>query len=237
MEWTLDQVGLHANPLMTPEGRQEIGELCKAHRLRVSSLTGDCFMQAPFWKARGATRTSLLDDFRAVAQACAAVGATYVVVPLVDNGRLDDRNQEDRLVGDLLEEAAQFQAASVKIVFEIDYGPQELARFIERLPATSFGVNYDIGNSASLGFDPVEELSAYGHRVDNVHVKDRLLHGTTVPLGTGNADFNRVFTELARLKYRGNYILQTARAADGDHVSALVRYRDMVASWIEKHGA
>jgi hexulose-6-phosphate isomerase len=84
---------------------------------------------------------------------------------------------------------------------------------------------------------PADEIAAYGQRIVNVHIKDRVLGGTTVPLGTGSADFESVFAALAKAGYRGNYILQTARAQDGDHAGALCRYRDMAANWIAKHGA
>ena len=70
---------------------------------------------------------------------------------------------------------------------------------------------------AAAGFDPAEEIEAYGHRILSVHVKDRVLGGSTVPLGSGNADFEAVFAALGRVRYVGNYILQTARATDGDH--------------------
>ncbi len=121
----------------------------------------------------------------------------------------------------------------MKIIFESDYPPPALREFIARLPAAHFGINYDIGNSAALGFDSVEEIGAYGARIDNVHVKDRVLGGTTVPLGTGNANFPAVFRALKRSGYAGNFILQTARAADGDHAAALRRYRDMVTDWLK----
>ena len=45
-------------------------------------------------------------------------------------------------------------------------------------------VNYDTGNSASLGFDPVEEFKSYGHKITDLHIKDRLLGDASVPLGT-----------------------------------------------------
>jgi hexulose-6-phosphate isomerase len=32
--------------------------------------------------------------------------------------------------------------------------------------------------------------------------------------------------------YRGDLVLQTARAADGDHAGALTRYRDQVRAWV-----
>jgi hexulose-6-phosphate isomerase len=69
-----------------------------------------------------------------------------------------------------------------------------------------------------------------------VHVKDRIIGGTTVPLGTGSADFEAVFNELGRISYRGNFILQTARAIDEDHATPLSRYRDMTALWMSRSG-
>jgi L-ribulose-5-phosphate 3-epimerase len=237
MEWTLDQEGLYENPLLTAAGQAEIRELRKSHGLAISSLTGDCFMQSPFWKAQGDEAALLLRDFRAVAEACASVGISMMVVPLVDNGWLENRAQEDFLVDVLKKESTFLSSLGVKVVFESDFGPAELARFIGRLEPALFGVNYDIGNSAGLGMNPADEIAAYGDRILNVHIKDRLLAGTTVPLGTGNADFDTVFAALGRAGYAGTYILQTARAADGQHAEVLSHYRDMAVDWLARHGA
>jgi len=237
MEWTLDQELLYDNPLLTSAGQAEINNLCRKHSIEVASLTGDCFMQSPFWKAESLERDVLEQDFIAVARACSAVGISMIVVPLVDNGRLETLAQEDVLISFLQEKVNLFESLGVKIVFESDFTPDNLARFIDRLDPKFFGVNYDIGNSASLGMNPIEEIEAYGHRIINVHIKDRLLGGTTVPLGTGNADFDAVFSALARRGYSGNYILQTARAIDGEHTKVLCEYRNMASGWITHYGA
>lgn len=237
MEWTLDQERLYENPLLTAEGQAVIRHRNARHKFEIPSLTGDCFMQVPFWKAQDVERESLERDFREIAKACSAVGVSMMVIPLVDNGRIENSGQEDVLVSFLQKEAPFLAELNVRVIFESDFAPAELARFIERLDSAHFGINYDIGNSAALGFDPAEELAAYGKRIVNVHVKDRVLGGATVPLGTGNANFDNVFRGLARLGYRGKYILQTARAANGDHAAMLCRYRDMTADWIARHAA
>ena len=228
MEWTLDQEGLRDNPLLTREGRDEIRRLSAASGLKVVSVTGDCFMHAPFYKADGASRRALLADFEAIVAACADLAITCLVMPLVDNGALEDERLEQVLRGELEQRHALLQRARVSVVFESDFAPPRLRDFIATFPAQQFGINYDIGNSAALGYDPGEEIEAYGTRILNVHVKDRVRGGTTVPLGTGSADLPRVFRLLRAADYRGNYILQTARAADGDHAGVLRRYRDMV---------
>jgi L-ribulose-5-phosphate 3-epimerase len=235
MEWTLDQELLYENPLLTETGQSKIRALCKLHELNIPSLTGDCFMQAPLWKAEGQQRIALERDFVEIVKGCSAVGISMLVVPLVDNGRLEDVDQEDALVR-FLETQADFLAANrQKVAFESDYVPEELARFIARLDPDLFGINYDIGNSAALGFSAHKEFAAYGQRVFNVHVKDRVLGGTTVALGTGSANFDAVFAALAQINYRGNFILQTARDADGNHADALCTYRDMTVDWLKRY--
>lgn len=237
MEWTLDQERLYENPLLIQDGQAQIRTLCRRHALAIPSLTGDCFMQAPFWKTHGAEQEALQRDFVSIAAACAVVGISIIVVPLVDNGRLDSPAERDALREFLGRQGGFLSERGLKVIFESDLGPAELAEFIESFDPTTFGINYDIGNSAALGFDPAEEIAAYGARIVNVHIKDRVLGGTTVPLGSGNANFDRVFAALSRARYDGNYVLQTARASDGDHAGALVRYRDMSVKWLHAHGA
>ena len=45
------------------EGRKKILELKKSHKLIVNSLTGDCFMEKPFWKVKGELQHKLKLQF------------------------------------------------------------------------------------------------------------------------------------------------------------------------------
>ena len=233
MEWTIDQDRLRENPLMTEDGQQAILALSGEHGVRIPSLTGDCFMQAPFWKVDAVVRDVLVADLDHLLGACSRHGIEFVVIPLVDNGKIERDSEGDTLKRVLLARQDLLPQHKVKIVFESDLPPRELARFMAAFPAEMFGINYDSGNSASLGYDSDEEIEAYAPRILNVHIKDRIRGGTTVPLGTGNADLARTIRLIERSGYRGQYILQTARAADGDHAGALTRYRDMTVGWIE----
>ena len=237
LEWTLDQEKLYDNPLMTKSGQAQIRLLSERHQIAIPNLTGDCFMQAPFWKTEDAVaRHALLRDFDAICAACAEVGIRNIVIPLVDNGRLEAPEQEKELIGTLLNHKSALDTLGVAILFESDYAPDKLSRFIEALPAPTFGINYDSGNSSGLGYDVREEWAAYAHRIENLHIKDRVYQGTTVPLGTGAADFPALFECMRDADYQGEIILQTARAADGDHLSAIQRYRDFVEQGLRKAG-
>jgi L-ribulose-5-phosphate 3-epimerase len=232
MEWTIDQKDLYKNPIMNKEGRISIKKLCNLYKLEIPSLTGDCFMQAPFWKYSDNQERLYKDDFIQVLHSCILLNIKIIVVPLVDNGSISSMDEEDKLVNFLNKITFKLKDSSTLIVFESDYSPSEFDRFIKRLDPVAFGVNYDIGNSASLGFDPEEEFALYGHRIYNVHVKDRVLGGTTVPLGEGDANFDLVFNLLRSHKYSGNFILQTARAKNNNHCDAIKLYKSMLEKWI-----
>jgi L-ribulose-5-phosphate 3-epimerase len=237
MEWTLDQDRLYENPLMTQVGQREIRKLSSDYGVSIPSLTGDCFMQSPFWKLSGAKKKDRQNDLICILDGCANVGISQIVIPLVDNGRLDNDEQSQALLGFLHEIETGIDDRGIHVVFESDFGPDGLKSFIGQLNPNIFGINYDIGNSAALGFDVEKEFAAYGDRISNVHVKDRILNGTTVPLGDGNANFTKVFSQLAMIGYSGNYILQTARANDGDHAGVLSRYKFMVEEWVLNNGS
>lgn len=237
LEWTLDQDKLYKNPLMTAEGRKEIIKLSKEYDIVIPSLTGDCFMQQPFWKIKGTNaRQNLQSDFLEIVKSCSLVGIRMIVVPLVDNGRLESTDQQNILLDFLLENKKFFFSQNLQIIFESDFEPDKLSHLFRLLPGSQFGINYDIGNSAANGFDPIVEFREYGSRIVNVHIKDRIANGSTVKLKTGDANFDLVFSELSKQDYKGNLILQTARAVQGNHSEVLKEYRDLTTNWIEKSG-
>lgn len=229
MEWTLDALGLYENPLMTPAGQAEIKTLSDKFGVKVVSVTGDCFMQSPFWKTADLSeREQLIADFIAIIDACSVMGIQKIVVPLVDNGKIENEAEELLLRGKLIKLSKYLHNKRVQIMFETDFTPSHNKAFISKLPSALFGINYDNGNSASLGYKVTEEFELFSDRIGNIHIKDRILNGGTVPLGEGNADFPTFLKCIRNINYSGNLILQTARVLDGDHAAALISYRNFI---------
>ncbi len=106
---------------------------------------------------------------------------------------------------------------------------RRLVLAVEHHEADNVGANLDLGNSAALGYDALAECRAYGARVFNVHIKDRVLGGTTVPVGTGHTDFERAFRGLKDANYRGDFILQTAPSPD--YLGIAEKYMRFARDW------
>ena len=236
IEWTIDDDQLYENPLLTEEGIQDINFLTKKYQMNIPSLTGDCFMQNPFWKSTGPQKEKLQNDFINILHGCSKVNISIVLIPLVDNGSIENDEQENNLLTFLSSQIELLKTLSLRVCFESDFPPKKLKDFIDKYDDDFFGINYDTGNSASMGFDPSEEFLQYGDRIINIHIKDRPLGGTTVPLGEGDANFSLIFRMLKEYDYHGNLILQTARAKDNDHLRVLKNYHNMTMEYAKKIG-
>ena len=97
-----------------------------------------------------------------------------------------------------------------------------------------FGINYDLGNSASMGFDVDEEFDSYFKYIKNIHIKDRIFRGNTVRLGKGNANFTKFFKNLKKYKYNNMLIYQTARSKNNDDLGEIKKNMEFVKKFIKK---
>lgn len=235
MEWTIDFEGIFQNPLMTLQGRERINQLKNKYSLSIPSITGDCFMQKPFWKEKDQDSKDLKNLFLQVIKNCSLLDIKYIIVPIVDNGSIDSIDDEEIIIEFFNTNSSIFKKLGLQILFESDFKPDKLKLFMENFDPNIFGINYDIGNSASLDYDVREEFDAYGELIKNVHVKDRKLFGETVPLMDGNANLEVVFKTLLKNNYSGNLILQTARCKDGNHACTLSKYRQITKNLILKY--
>ena len=179
-------------------------------------------MQCPFWKTSGSYQNKLIDQLYSVIEGSCRVGVKIIVIPLVDNGSIENEKQSQILHRVLNLVNDKIRAANLKIAFESDMSPAMLKEFILRYDPDLYGINYDISNSAFLGFGPAEEFASYGDRIINVHVKDRKYRGPSVDLGSGDADFKLINFLLNEKQYKGNYILQTFRCSTDDNVSKII---------------
>lgn len=230
LEWTIDSTGSGTNPLIDRHGISEIKELIGQTKVHVNSVTSDWFMENPPWSGR---LSNCVQMHHIICESLNSIGASILVIPLVDNSNISNKSDEKQFEFFIENLSAILFEKKISVAIESDFAPLKLKQFISRFDKEIVGINYDIGNSAHLGYNPYEEFDYYGDRIINVHVKDRKLGGPTTQLGKGDANFEVVFDRLKKISYDGNYILQTARASEREsHSEVLERYASMVEEWI-----
>lgn len=232
IEWIVDAYGEGGNPIETAEGRETLRGHLAAHDVSVVSICADWFMDRPLVRVDSDTLARRVEKLCWLISVCPEMTIGRVVLPFVDASRMStaaDTEQVLRVLHDVLPLAAQH---GVELHLETDLGPREFRAFLDDIRHPLVKVNYDAGNSASLGYAPASEFGAYGDRIGSFHIKDRKQGGGTVKIGTGDTDFASLRSALIDIDYRGDFVMQVARGAPGDEVAWLGECAKIACGWL-----
>lgn len=228
IEWIYDQYGEDVNPIATDEGIDDILRLSDRHGVRVASVCADYFMDRPLVRVSSADLETRLSALLWLEERCHRLGIERIVLPFVDASRIDTTEDFDEVVSTIKRASGPAGVLGIELHLETSLAPDRFAELLSHFDPELVKVNYDVGNSASLGYRPREEFEAYGDRVGSVHIKDRIKGGGTVPLGTGDADLPVVFGCLQDEDYSGDFVMQIARDVPGDEVGWATRHRTLI---------
>jgi len=215
IEFIFDYNDVDKNPLMSESGIDEILTVTDQTGVDVKSICADYFMEAPLHGSSKQASKQSLAALKDLIFKASRLNVKDIVIPCVDKSSFKSEKQKDSLVkiiSEVLEIAEKFK---VNIALETDLAPGPFHDLLERFDSPRITVNYDTGNSAALGFDPEEEVAAYGDRISDIHIKDRLLSGESVVLGVGNTDLDTFFSTLEKTDYNGPFIIQAYRDDEG----------------------
>lgn len=231
IEWIFEADEWEKNALILAP--QEVLCLSHHHGVKVVSLCADYFMDLPLIRVSRSDQEIRANMLKKLIECAGYLGVKYIGIPFVDASAIKTDEELGEVVRCLRGCLPLAERAGVQLALETSLDPPTFTELLARLDHPNVKVNYDIGNSASLGYDTREEIEAYGKRIATIHVKDRKRGGGTVPLGTGDADFDATFAALAGAGYQGPFILQAAR--DGEETLLAERNVQFVRRYLEKY--
>lgn len=235
IEFIFDYDRFEENPLWHSEGVEQINSLMEKHKVSVQTICADYFMARPFFRTTEEIKKDNIEVFKKLIGQAAAIGAKRIEIPLLDNSSIKTPEEEAAFLEVLKIILPEAKKKNILINLECDLPPKKLRSLMEKIDDPTVGITYDSGNSSSLGYDHAEEMREYGHYISNLHIKDRVFGGTTVELGTGNANFENVFDGLAKAGYKGSIILQAARGEEGKEKETILKQKHFVKGYISKY--
>ena len=129
------------------------------------------------------------------------------------------------------------EETQLKLALETDLDIMALVDLLNEINHPNILLNYDVGNSTSLGYDIKAEWNALSKYFISVHVKDRKIGGSTVPLGTGDVDFKVFFDMLKKSDYSRDLIIQGARedldSKKTSHIETCQKYLEFVKQYLD----
>jgi len=215
IEFIVDYNDFEKNPLSSSSGVKSILNVVDESKVKVVSICADYFMEAPFHSLDSSIAENSLDVLMLLLESGKDLGVKDIVIPCVDQSSLKTDLDKSSFIDRMKPLVKEAEKLSINLSLETDLPPNEFIDLLKRLNSPSIKVNYDIGNSASLGFSPMEEFLKYGHFISDIHIKDRKLNAGSIELGKGDADFETVITQIKNLNYSGPFIMQAYRDDEG----------------------
>ncbi len=232
IEFILDHNEYDKNPLMTNSGLEIIKKNIDLHNVKVRSICADIFMEIPFHKNLKSLNHSI-EILNILIKNSSLIGAKEIVIPCVDQSSIDNEMEKLEFIKNISRCIDYAEKFDVNISLETDLNPKSFCDLLNEFKSDKIKVNYDTGNSASLGYDIEEEFKLYGSKISDIHIKDRKYLGGSVFLGKGDVNFSKFFKVLNNINYKSFFILQAYR--DDEGVDIFKQQLNYFIKQIKKH--
>ena len=233
IEWVFDSKD---NPILEDDKLNDIVEIIKKYGVLVNSIIADFFMDNSLTRGESEENFEILKKLIINAH---KIGAKNIEIPFVDSSSLKTQDEIINLENILQKIVPTLEKYKMIIGLETDLNPKDFSELLKRINNSRIKANYDSGNSASLGYNMQEEFELLGHSIINIHVKDRIFGGTTVPLGTGDTDFELFFSKIKQISYSGDFIIQGARKDLSNSIEkpelTCKKYLDFTRQYLDKY--
>ena len=235
IEWIFDE--LEPNPILTMDGITKIKQLMEKNNISINAICADYFMTKKLFNESQTELEKNIDVLKKLIIQANKLEISIIEIPLVDSSSLKNNQNKEEIRNNLEKIISIAESNSVSIVLETDLNPQSFEEFLTKFEHKSIMANYDSGNSASLGFNVKEELIILKKWIKNVHVKDRMIGGGTVPLGEGHTNFEEFFSTLSKINYSADVIIQGARQLETEiePKQTCQLYQKFVKQYVDKY--
>ncbi len=184
LEWMFNSECFQENPIWTECGQKRIQEVIASSGVTISSVCANYFMK------KGICDTGSIEVMKRLIDACNILGIRQVILPLFEASAEITTVQ----ISEVLFEIGELVSRSkIRICIESDLPAIQQKRLCDLAEGDKTGICYDLGNAAGNGCDYVSDILAIGDRLFELHIKDKQPGGSSVMLGSGSVELERVF--------------------------------------------
>lgn len=233
IEWIFDDI---SNPILTDH--HKILELSEKFNIKINSVCADFFMKKLLFRENPQNIETHIQILKKLIIQCNKLKIPIIEIPLVDSSSLKTDNEKIQFCDNLSKVLPLAKSLNVHIALETDLPPNDFKKLLEHFDTNEVKANYDVGNSTANKFDIKNELEILKPWIINIHIKDRFSGGITVPLGSGDTDFEVFFSILNQIHYDGDLIIQGAREdlyQENDPNMTCIKYFNFVKNYLCKY--
>lgn len=206
IEWVFEADRYEDNPIWDNDGRKEICDLVNKTGVQVPSLCADYFLTNPLH--RDANGTSL-KVFKKLVQKASQIGISLILIPVLEEAELKSIEEKKLLIAAINSCDDLLKKHKIKIGLETELSAQEYSELVKAFNNKSIGAYYDSGNLACKGYNMKQDIEVLFPILFGVHIKDRPFSGTSVYIGSGDANFKEGIPLLCKKGYNKPLIFES----------------------------
>jgi len=230
IEWIYDKISESSNPILSESGRNEMKTLSSKYDIHLENIVFDWFLHHPLFINNEYTINQKIEKLFYLIQQSTSSGFKKIILPLLEKNSIRESAIKNQFI-EILHSSSIFDN-DIEIHLETDLPPAQELKLIQSLNNKKIKICFDMGNSASYGYDPDIVINTLRENIGSVHIKDRQFNGPSVPLGTGNVSFQDVFKNLKKINFNGNYSLQIYRNSSSDNKKLLEKSLTFITNLI-----
>jgi L-ribulose-5-phosphate 3-epimerase len=208
LEWIYEAERAAENPIASAAGRAAIRACATETGVPVGSVCADYFMIRRLAGGTAEQRVENADALCELVRWTRELGATRILLPLLETSALDTPERVREATESVRRVCPTLDECNVALGLEMEIPGPEYAAVIRGIGHGKVRAYYDCGNSTAQGFDIAQDIVPLLPLLEAVHLKDRVVHGTSRPFGQGAANFGGFFSVLAKAGYRGDFLTQ-----------------------------
>lgn len=222
IEWIYDKESELTNPLLTKMGRNDMLHFSKKYNIELENIVFDWFLIHPLFVDDEFKVKEKLEKFLFLLDVSRQSGFKRIILPLMEKNSIVDKKIQNKFIHIMKNHVLDYlEKWNIEIHLETSLSPSEEYDVLKKLNSKWIKSCFDMGNSASYGFDPKTCIQTISKHLGSVHIKDRKLHGTSVELGKGDVNFYKVFECLFAINFHGPISFQIYRNKDSDNILLL----------------
>lgn len=201
-----------SNILLNTKKLNILKKLIEETSTKILSVSCDYSMYQPLYKKN---RLKSLELIKKVIITCDELKIPRIGLSFEDNSAILNNKDATNAI-EIIRRIGKFaKKFNIIVTLETSLASNNIVSFIKKVGLNNVKINFDLGNSHSLGENTQDIIIELKNYIHSIHVKDRnLLFGGTVPLGTGGVNFVKCFQSLKKINFRGDIIIQGARGKD-----------------------
>lgn len=203
IEWLITPVNNSNNPFFTKQTLP----------LSILSVCVDTMVCNSFYKLE-----FMNENLVPVLNRMKELGLSKIVIPLLEDSSVENEYIRHEFLKNFFTISENYP--DINFCFEFECDKEIVMDVVSK--KDNFYITYDTGNFTSTYKEKInheELINFFGHKIKNVHFKDRTYDGQTKHFGLGQTDFKTIIDTLKKNNYNDNIILQLARGVDGDEIN------------------